>query len=157
MRKRSKSPAAAADLARAEEVLERRKDQPGQGHTFRGVKHALGWFYETRGAMQSPKGLHLRTAQSYYGQTVVVECVDGGRGGDIDDTLATLVTIAQCVDALWGYDRLAHRVVVRRHGSGWTQQECAAELQVSQGQISIKQAVGEAYLAGLLRQEGVLV
>lgn len=145
----------------AEETFERaeraRMARVGEGRTFRGVQAALAWYFETRTRVQAPKNLYPTTAQTYHGQTVAVEMVDGGRGSDIEDVLATLATIADALRDLGAYAPMQHRVVRMRHCDCLSQAEIARRMQASQATISAWLGAAEGFLAGALRHGGVIV
>lgn len=113
MGKGSTSRSVGLDYARAE--AERTRRDSANGLQFPSVWHALAFMHHRGDAMQGALGRHPRGETAIDGTTVVLS-VDGGRGGSIDDVLATLQTIANALadlrvespdafDAIMAYSR----------------------------------------------------
>ena len=116
---------------------------------------ALRWYFERRETLTSPKGMHPRSERAADGSQVCV-IVDGGGGGDFDDVLATLCTLAQCLKRLHEDLPTAWFIVVNKHRDGMTLREAATQLKCSVSSASAHVGRGESYLAGMLRGAGVL-
>lgn len=139
-------------LERAEHARRRRHEG---GMTFRGVGQALGWFYEMREKLSGPQGMHPRGETSDTGEVVFLQ-VDGGRGGDFDDTLATVSTIGSLVRELAKHHPVEHRVVELRFRDGKSQADIANMAGLSQSTCSAVLGRAEFYLLAGLRDAGVV-
>jgi len=106
-----------------------------EGLRFPSARAALAWYYEKRLLLSSPQGMHPRTETAPNGQQVSVS-VDGGRGGDFDEVLATVATIGKALAELEAFDKRGHQLVELCIGKGWTQTKVARELGYSQGSVS---------------------
>lgn len=82
-----------ADFDAAERELAKR--EPGS-QTFRGTTSAIPWFYMKRRLLQGANATQPRTYRTRDGEEVTLS-VDGGRGGDIHGTLATLEDIDRAI------------------------------------------------------------
>lgn len=102
----STSPRAIADEARAAQQLRASDDL-----SFGSVKHAAKMMFERAPSMQAPLTQHPRGYPAADGSTVYLQ-VDGGRGGSIDDVLATLQTTHAAFAALAARSRVAHDILV---------------------------------------------
>jgi DNA-directed RNA polymerase specialized sigma24 family protein len=142
---------AAQDLARAEVVLERRAKS---SLTFRSARSALVWYYEARERLQAAHSLHPR-GELHKGEIVRVS-VDGGRGGDLDEVLATLCTIARALADLTERMPYPARALSYQLQDGLPQKEIAKLLNCSQQQVSIEVGKAESFLAGALLGSGVV-
>lgn len=145
--------AAAFDLALAEEARRRRQRS---GLSFRSVRQALGWYWEMRERMSSAHGLHPRGERGPGGQMVWVQ-VDGGRGGDLDEVLATLATIHRALEVLRRQDVRGWKMLELCWRDGVSQAEVGRRFQVSQKTVSVLSGKAEAYLAGWFSQGGVML
>lgn len=137
----------------AQAALERRQQQ----HlTFHNVRDAVRWYCETRPRMSSANALHPKTEKvDDFGTRVPIN-VDGGRGGDLDETLATLATVTAALDRLRVYNPTWHQVVLAK-GCGESQAVIGRTLNQRQQIVSKMLSWGEAYLAALLGgPDGVL-
>lgn len=148
----STSHQAAIDLHRAEAELAR---TPVDGLCFSSVKHALRFYFERSTAMQGALGCHPRGELGPDGQRHYIS-VDGGKGGDIDDVLATLQTIHDAMVDLRLDLPVAHQCLVLSKRDGLSQAEIAKRAQRSQSQISAELGRAEAFLLALLRRAEVL-
>jgi hypothetical protein len=96
MTARSSSAEAIADVAAAEARLARRVHA---GRTFRSVEAALDWYLGARESRQAAHATHPRGEKGRGGEVVFLD-IDGGRGGDIDEDHATLMTVSEALGAL---------------------------------------------------------
>ena len=128
----------------------------GVSMSFSSVARALSWYFPARERMSSPRSAAPRTYPTgRVGERVVVR-VDGGSGGDIDDVLATLVSIGQALGQLKTWDDRMHHLVVRRHRDGWSMDRMAVEMKAGATKVSKLVHQGEMFLAGFLKGEAVL-
>lgn len=147
----SSSPKVGELVARAQTALNRR--EPGS-LSFRSVRAAVAWYYEAKGRMSGPQNMHPRGELAPSGDVVVLS-VDGGRGGDLHEVMATLEDInralerlradlPECFDAL---DKNARGVTTKRLGedSGRSPATISAEIGRAEG-----------YLLAVLRPGGVV-
>lgn len=147
----STSVSAAEDLARADHAT-----RPRDKKTFRSVRDALGWYFETRERMQSPNGMHPRGEKTATGEVVVLD-VDGGQGSSLEDILCTLSTIGTMLEQLkreQGMERAFPAVCL--WGMGTPYSTIAEKLGVSTSTASAEVGKGFSYLLGLMRAGGVL-
>lgn len=90
--------AAAAKVARIDQAIAADKARRAKGSgTFRSVSAALTWWGAAKHRMRGAHAMHPRTEHGPDGQQHRVS-VDGGRGGDIDEVLATIATIDMLID-----------------------------------------------------------
>ena len=144
------------DLARADRAIERRK-RLGTGLVFRSVDAALEWFWAASKRMRCAQSPTPRVEHTQAGEAIILD-VDGGRGGDLDEVLATLATIRELLEDLQRDYQLAYRVVVLRTRDGETYREIARALGVSSiSSIATEVWRAEAYLLRALREAGLLV
>ncbi len=122
------------------------------GITFSSVPRALSWYYERHEAMSSAPSPFQHTLQ----RAELGRQVEGGRGGDIDETLSTLVTLGEALTALERELPMHHKLVVQRYQLGMSQANIAKGMGASQGTVSSWLGTAEAWLAGWLRRGGVL-
>lgn len=148
----SRSPRAADDLSRAEETISRRTHS---GLTFTSVHKTLGWYFEARERMQSAQSMHPRGEPGTGGEVVFLS-VAGGKGGDIDEVLATISTVGAALRALHVDYPRAHAVLVAFHRDGQSLRDQARRHGMHHQSMSVEFGKGEAYLVGLLRRAGVL-
>jgi hypothetical protein len=149
--KRLKSDETAYDLELAEDALDRCSGQL----TFRNLRVALGWYYSMRPRMQSPPSMDLgRRAQRAPDGSAVILDVDGGKGGDADEVLATLVTIRDALEDLGRQHSRRHQVLVLAHERGLSQRDIARELHASQNWVSAELGKAESHVVGYLRGAG---
>lgn len=140
------------DYKRAERAAAAKKERL----TFPSVRACLGWYFEARERMQSPKGMHLRTEAANEGRadTRVLLRVDGGSGGDLDEVLATLATVTmalekvQKAEAMGLLPKRSYQVLVLSYRDGLTQADIAAALQFRQQQASVMLGRAEDCLLG---------
>lgn len=152
-RARSLSPRAAEDLARADAARLRRLSS---SLSFTSVRAALRWWAEARGRLQAPHNLYPRTEPLPGTEERVRVDVEGGRGGDLDDVLATATTIGAALDHLRQDYPQEYRVLVLVRLDGQSQAEVARRTGRGAATVSTDVGVAEGYLAGLLRGSGVL-
>lgn len=150
--KRSDSPETAALVADADR---RRLRRTTDGLQWTSAPRALTWFYEARERMSSPVGMHPRTSAGPGGQQVHVR-VQGGKGGDIDEVLASIVSIGQTLDALAAWQPQAARAVELRHRDGASMEKIGQDLQVGATAASKLLHEGESFAAGWLVNAGVV-
>ncbi|MEL6349143.1 MAG: hypothetical protein AAFV53_38920 [Myxococcota bacterium] len=143
--KKSRSADAAWDLDQAEES--RRRRARSGGIRFQSVKAALGWYFEMQGKLGSPQSMHPRTQTAPGGAQVYVR-VDGGRGGDLDEVLATMATIGKALERLHRVFPMGHRILVGVYQEGRTGQLLSEELEVSASNVSRFRGKAEFFLAG---------
>lgn len=141
----SGSESAALALERAEATLQRR--QRG-GLTFRSARAAVTWYYEARERLQAAHNLHPR-GEIHKGEVVHLN-VDGGTGGDLDEVLATLLTISTALGDLQRHLPYSARALELTLCDGLPQKESAKRLNCSQQQVSIEVGRAESFLAGAL-------
>lgn len=140
------------NLERADRARRRRVEG---GVTFRGVGQALTWFYEMRQKLVGPQGMHPRGELSADGEVVFVQ-VDGGRGGDMDDVMATVSTIGAIVRELALHHPVEHLVIELRFRDGKTQRELADLAGLGIGTASAVLGRAEFYVLAGLRDAGVV-
>lgn len=126
------------------------------GMSFSSVARALAWYFPARERMSSPKSMTPRTHPTGRDGERVMVRVDGGTGGDLDDVLATLVSIGQALGQLKTWDDQMHHVSIRRHLDGWSMDKVANELHVGPTKASKLVSQAETFLAGYLKGAGVL-
>lgn len=107
MTARSDSPQTDHDIARADASLRRKRRD--NGRTFPSLDAALTWYFEMRLKMQAPHSMAPRGTK--VGSEVVIVEVDGGGGGDLDEALVTLQTIARSLEDLRAADPRAYLVL----------------------------------------------
>ena len=127
----TRDPSAVINLHRAQAA----RAQLGSGLQFRSPRAALSWYYPWCTTLLTPSGQHPHTETASNGSEVVVR-VDGGKGGDFDDVLATMITIGQALDLLRKHSPQEHRLIERLHLHGDSQAEAARLLGVSQSTAS---------------------
>lgn len=142
----SQSRQAARDLEQAEIERLRRTDD---GLQFASVRHALGFLFERGPSMQTALGRHPRGHQAADGSTVVLS-VDGGRGGSIDDVLATLQTIHDALHQLKMHDPVAHELLVLHVRDGHSMVELGKRSGLAPSTCSAKIGQGQYFLLGRL-------
>jgi len=99
--------------------------------------------------MGTAQGLYPRTERvDDFGGRVAMN-VDGGRGGDLDEVLATLATITTALERLEAYDPKKHQVALL-YAVGRTQVEIGVRIGQSQRVVSSLMAQAESFLAALL-------
>ncbi len=147
----STSPRAAHDLAQAEWQLSRRTADL----SFRNVASALGFFFERRLTMSSPSSLHHRGEIAPNGDVVHLS-VDGGRGGDIDDVHATLLTIAQALGRVRAADERAVDMLLLSKRDGLSLRDIEKKTGISRSMASIMIGHAEFGLLVILRESGVV-
>lgn len=146
-RKSSRGNEAADDMEQADEQLARR----AQGSaTFRSVRAALGWFFAAEMRFRGPQGVSPRGEVGPDGNTHIVS-VDGGKGGDLDEALATQATIRMALGRLQEDYPRAFQVLVARIRDGQSFRELEKSSGVSLSILSLEDARGEAFLRGYLR------
>lgn len=150
--KRSDSPETAALVADADRQRQRRTTE---GLQWTSAPRALTWFYEAKERMSSPVGMHPRTSTAAGGQQVHVR-VQGGKGGDIDEVLASVVSIGQTLAALATWNPQAAQAVELRHRDGASMEKIAQQLQVGATAASKLLHEGESFAAGWLVNAGVV-
>jgi hypothetical protein len=148
---RSSSPAARQVFRDAEAQVARRAYE---GLTFASVERCLAWFFPMREKMQAPKGLHPR-GEEHHGELVFLD-IDGGRGGDMDEVLATISTIGAVLEGLRRDFPRAWEVVVARVRDGKSFRDLEKVHGVSCSSLSAEDGKGQAYLLGRLREAGVV-
>ena len=116
---------------------------------FRSARHALSWYFEAAERMQSPAGRSPRGELDKNGCMVVVR-VDGGVGGSLDDTLATISTIGSALEALKRHESKWAYVLTAVIRDGHKQSEVAAKFRTTQPTVSGWMGKGEAFIAGVL-------
>ena len=141
---RSKSRKTGHDLQLADAA-----NQPLDGIRFSSVRQALRWYFKRAQTLTSPQGMQPRTYATKGGAQVLVS-VDGGKGGDFDDVLATMATIGASLARLKAFNRRAHHVLLRVYRDGDTQKFIAENHDWSERHVSEQRAKGETYLAGAL-------
>lgn len=149
----SRSDRAARDVAHAERIRARLVHD---GLAFRNLNAALQWFFPMRLRMSCPQGMSPRGEVARNGDVVVVS-VDGGKGGDIDEVLATLVTVDGALEHLRRDYPRAAAVVVGHHRDGRSLRDQAKDAGLHHATMGLELARGEAYLVGRLKEAGVLV
>lgn len=145
---------------RAEAALAARRE----GKSFASVRAALGWYYEARQRLQAPNPRHPHTEPAPYrgelgesrSDTRVLIQVDGGKGGDMDDILATLLDIQRAVEEASrahprGMETLYLLVTTPR-----TQGQIADLYKVSQASLSVEIGKVESHLKGALTFAGIV-
>lgn len=126
------------------------------GRTFASVRHALTFFFERSEAMQSALGQHPRGQTAPDGSQVFVD-VDGGRGGDLDELLATLQTIHAAVVDLHLDSSVRHRLLEMSVRDGLSQTEIAKRSGLSQSTVSAELGRAEGFLLGWLRRAEIVI
>lgn len=149
----SRSPRAERDLTAATAELRRRSQA---GTCFASVRHALRYYFERGEAMQHPLAQHPRGHQAPDGSTVYLQ-VDGGRGGDIDDVLATLQTIHTAMVELRDEHPVAAELLVLSARDGVAFTELGRRAKCSPSTVSAEVGRAESFLLGWLRREGVVI
>lgn len=149
--KGSRSPTAALDLERAERAIKRRR--PDDGITFRSVHAALGWYFEAKERMKGPKGRHPAGETARDGSTVVVR-VDGGKGGDLDDVFATMLTIEMALARLKGRYPRGFAVLVETHLNGTSLRDLADQMKLNRQALARELDASERFMVGALAQDG---
>lgn len=152
--RKSRDAAAAFDLDRAEAALKRRR---AEGSRFASVAASLQFYYARRHQLQTPQSPAPRVAQTYYGQTVAQPQVDGGRGNQLEDVLATLLSVHEGLIALNRDDPTSARVLELVHQDGLPNSKVGHLLGASPATISAWRNSGEMYLLGWLRMAGIIV
>lgn len=142
-----------ATLLAANATVQRRAH--ARGVTFTGVRHALQWWGEARGRMQAPNGLHPKTVGvgqggGYRGDEQVLLQVDGGRGGDIDDVLATLQSVQAGIDRARAEHPRGTEALIQTVVYGKSQASLADAWKLDQGTLSRQIGLAENYLKGFL-------
>lgn len=148
MGKGSTSAAVGRDYARAE--AERTRRDSGNGLQFPSVWHALGFMFERGDAMQGALGRHPRGETAEDGTTVVL-AVDGGRGGSIDDVLATLQTIANAMADLRAVDPRAFEAITLNCRDGKSYSEIGKSAGLAPSSVGALVGKAEYFLLGRLR------
>lgn len=149
--KKSRSKETAETLARAERAIRRRQ---ANGLQFRSVKTALSWYFTMGPRMQSAKSPSRAFDRAPDGSMVRRE---GGGGQDVDDVLATLLTIRDGLDALGRFNARRQRILLMARKDGMGQVEIAKELHCSQNHVSTEVGKAEDYLAGYFGASGDLL
>lgn len=145
-RKHPRTHTAEADLDfRRSEVANR----PPDGIRFSGVRAALRWYFERSETLTSPQGMHPRTYQTRTGERVLLS-VDGGKGGDFDDVLATVTTIGLALTRLKQHEPHAHKVLMLAYADKLSQKQIAERFNANQTTISRWKGTAETFLAGAL-------
>lgn len=139
---------------RAEAAIQRRT---GVGIQFATSRKAIGWYFETRLRMQAAHGMHPGTdlVDGRTGERARI-VVDGGKGGDLDEVLATLSSLARALNEAHVYYPRGTAALVMMLDGNKKQSEIADEHKVTQQTISIEVGRAVAYLDGVLRAGGVL-
>ncbi len=150
--KLSTSPETAALVEAADR---RRQRRTGTGLSWTSAPRALEWFYEAKERMSSPVGMHPRTSTAPGGAQVLIR-VDGGKGGDLDEVMACIVSIGQTLAALHAWRPQAARAVELRHRDGLSLEKIGHELQVGPTAASKLLHEGESFCAGWLVNAGVV-
>ena len=174
-----------ASAALEADRLERQQRARKGSVTFRSVEAALRYYFTKRRLLQGATAMAARTeTHPDTGEQVRVS-VDGGRGGDLDEVLATVHTIGKALAHLhrnltidpnrpgrpsaigaaqyaWMLTALYGGVDGMtppggRPGQLWTQSQVASRLKVSQQTVSDHVQRAERMLAGVLREGGVVV
>lgn len=136
---------AGEDAERASASLRRRTDR----YTFRSLKKALGWFFETRERLQSPLSPRISAETA--------DRVEGGEGSTIADAQANLSTIRQAMDRLlrergpWVVE-----LVELHHRDGMSIEKIADREKKSTNTISLHLGRGQTFLEGWLHGAAVL-
>lgn len=149
----AKDPRADAELGRAEDALRKRRRE---GNRFASVSATLGFYYSKRHQLQAPQSPSPRVAQTYHGETVAQPRVDGGRGGNVEDVLATLYSVHQGVNALAQDHPKAHRVLELVYEGGLVNGDVGRAMGASPATISAWRNAGEMYLLAWLRQAEII-
>lgn len=134
---------------------QRGRRDPDGGLQFASVRHAVHFCFERGEAMQGPLGRHPRGQLAADGSTVVL-AVDGGRGGSIDDVLATLQTIHDALDALRRADPRAYELYVRHVVGGETFADLGKTTGLAPSTCSGKVGQAEYFLLGRLQGDVVI-
>lgn len=145
---------------RAEAALAARRG----GKSFANVRAALAWYYETRERLQTANPRHPHTEPAPYrgelgesrSDTRVLVQVDGGKGGDMDDILATLLDIQRAIREAArafprGMDTLYLLITTTQ-----TQGHIADQHKVSQASLSVEIGKVESHLKGALTFAGIV-
>ena len=149
----SSSRRATDDVRRADAERSRR----GSGvRTFASVRHALAFYFERSEAMQAPLGQHPRGQTAPDGSQVFVD-TDGGRGGDLDELLATLQTIHQAMHELRLAEPVQHHLLVLYVRDGVSMGELAKRGKRAQSTVSAELGRAEGFLLGWLRRAEVVI
>lgn len=135
------------------------------GRTFKSVRAAISWWVEARERMSAPKSPAPHTEPAPYARvgghcrsdTRVLVQVEGGRGGDLDDVLATITTIGQAMAAADRDVRPGAGFLLRVCRDGVTFAKLAEERDVSSSTVSAEIGRAESYLLALLKSAGIVV
>lgn len=149
----SQSPRAAADL-RAADAERTRRDQAGL--SFPSVRHALRFYFERLPSMQAPLGQHPRGQVAPDGSVVFVD-VDGGRGGDLHELLATGQTIHHAMSELRMSFPVEYELLVRHVRDGETFAALGKAAARSPSTVSADIGRAEGFLLGWLRRADVVI
>lgn len=133
-----------ASLKLANDQLIRRK---AGSVTFRSVDSALNWFFEMRTKLDGPQSMTPKTHTALDGSECTIS-VDGGRGGDMHEVFATMLTIDQGLVSLRTSMPRAFAILVMRlrDNTSWDDLEKLTGL----GRATISKELGnaESYLMG---------
>ena len=130
--------------------------RPRDPLTFGTVRGAIAWYARQGARLGHPHGLHPRTSRGPDGRHHLVQ-VDGGRGGRLDDVLATLLTLHAAIERVRCATQPQHYRawhLVRVEGQ---QQNHAAEA-VGASEASVSRWVGriDADLRPALAEAGMM-
>jgi hypothetical protein len=145
--------------ARARHDLARADRGTGNDRTFQGVDPALSWYYLYRERMQSPHSATPRVEHHLVaGELVAVPMghIEGGRGGDVGETMATISTIGAALRDLQLVDPVEHELVELVHRDGWTLRRLGERFKMAAATVSSRLGNGETHLRALLRRDGIL-
>jgi hypothetical protein len=124
---------------------------------FGSVRAAVGWWSEARERMQAPNPMHPRTecVDRATGERARI-VVDGGRGGDLDETFARIATIGEAIEKGRREEAMGTAALLELVTTKSTQTAIADRQKVAQSTLSVHVARAEKVIAAKLRDAGLL-
>lgn len=151
----SSSPRARDDLARADRSTSRR----AAGLSWGSLEKCLAWYWITRERLQSPHTSQPRVEFDLQGGDLVavpMGHVEGGRGGDIAETMATVSTIGKGLRLLQVADPVQHDLIVLSSRDGASLRDLAKRQNAHSSTVSVQLGRAEGFLSGFLRGAEIL-
>lgn len=136
-------------------ATERERRKTYGGRTFTSAHFALTWYFEARERMQSPQSVHPRGEQTATGETVLLD-VDGGRGGDLHETMVTISSIGAILYDLQKADPHGHGFVILSERDGRSLRQIVDASGIGYSQVSTQLGRAMSGIAAIMRWEGIV-
>lgn len=148
----SHDPALRRAASQAESHIRRR-----EVGAFSSVRGALEWWGKARRRMQAPNSMHPRTelVNRATGERAQIR-VDGGKGGDLDGTFATIATVGEALAVSRREEPMGTAALVESVAEGTSQQVIADRQRVPASTLSYHVGKAERIIGRELAAAGLL-